>query len=56
MDRREADALDRYITGNYGEDQFENEEEKRCSCGAPIPCLAPKYGGQHVRPEIWQKE
>ena len=25
MDRRERDALDRYITGNYGEDQFRQQ-------------------------------
>jgi hypothetical protein len=25
MDKRMADALDRHITGNYGEDQFKNE-------------------------------
>ncbi len=24
MNQREKDALDRYITGNYGEDQFKN--------------------------------
>lgn len=27
MDRRTADALDRYITGNYGEDQFKHRPE-----------------------------
>jgi len=27
MDRREANALDRHITGNYGEDQFPEERE-----------------------------
>lgn len=27
MDRRESTALDRHITGNYGEDQFAGEEE-----------------------------
>lgn len=25
----------------------------RCVCGAPEPCLAPKFGGEHVRPEVW---
>lgn len=25
MDRREREALDRHITGNYGEDQFRDE-------------------------------
>ena len=28
-------------------------ESDRCSCGAPEPCLAPRYGGRHVPPEIW---
>jgi hypothetical protein len=27
----------------------------RCSCGAPEPCVAPRFGGQHVRPEVWQR-
>ena len=27
MDRRMADALDRHITGNYGEDQFKNDQD-----------------------------
>jgi len=26
MEKRMADALDRHITGNYGEDQFKNEK------------------------------
>lgn len=24
-----------------------------CVCGAPEPCLAPRFGGQHVSPEVW---
>lgn len=31
LDRRQKEALDRYITGNYGEDQYkddDNEEEE----------------------------
>jgi hypothetical protein len=28
MDRRESEALDRHITGNYGEDQFGFEPDK----------------------------
>jgi hypothetical protein len=27
--RREKEALDRHITGNYGEDQFKEDEEER---------------------------
>ena len=37
MDRRESEALDRHITGNYGEDQFSDigDEwwEEECSVG-----------------------
>jgi hypothetical protein len=29
LDRREREALDRYITGNYGEDQQRDEDEGR---------------------------
>lgn len=25
----------------------------RCSCGALEPCLAPRWGGRHVPPEVW---
>lgn len=28
MDRREREALDRHITGNYGEDQFKDESPR----------------------------
>ena len=28
MERRERQALDRYITGNYGEDQFKGDEDE----------------------------
>lgn len=28
MDRRMRQSLDRYITGNYGEDQFQDEVQK----------------------------
>jgi hypothetical protein len=38
-----ADALIAYYADETG----------RCSCGAPEPCLAPKWGGQHVPPEVW---
>ena len=32
MDRRDADALDRHITGNYGEDQYPDEiDEERAA-------------------------
>ena len=35
MNARERQELDRYITGNYGEDQFRNADA--CEhCGAPI--------------------
>lgn len=27
----------------------------RCVCGAPEPCLAPRWGGEHVSPEVWQR-
>lgn len=29
MDRREREALDRHITGNYGEDQFRDDDDER---------------------------
>ena len=29
MDRKMSEALDRHITGNYGEDQFKDEPEKK---------------------------
>lgn len=32
--RKFDEALDRHITGNYGEDQFKNEEEKCDFCGS----------------------
>jgi hypothetical protein len=35
MDRRMRQQLDRYITGNYGEDQFARQEEiddEECIC------------------------
>jgi len=38
-----ADALIAYYAPATG----------RCSCGAPEPCFAPRFGGQHVPPEIW---
>ena len=25
-----------------------------CECGAPEPCIAPRFGGQHVAPEVWR--
>jgi hypothetical protein len=28
-------------------------ETGRCTCGAPEPCLAPKYGGEHVPAWVW---
>jgi hypothetical protein len=38
MDRRESEALDRHITGNYGENQFRGNNE--CPwCGADIDGL-----------------
>lgn len=30
MDRRMADALDNWITGHYGEDQFKHEKHAEC--------------------------
>ena len=27
LDRRQKEALDRHITGNYGENQFKDEED-----------------------------
>lgn len=38
-----ADALIAYYAADTG----------RCVCGAPEPCLAPKFGGEHVPPEVW---
>lgn len=29
------------------------EETGRCSCGAPEVCTAPRFGGEHVPPEVW---
>ena len=29
MDKRDREALDRHITGNYGEDQFKNRSFKK---------------------------
>lgn len=42
MDRRQIQEMDRWITGNYGEDQFkdvqEDGDETLCEgCGGPIP-------------------
>jgi len=31
----------------------ENSNTERCSCGAPEPCLAPRFGGEHVPREVW---
>lgn len=43
------EALDRHITGNWGEDQFSGIEEK---CGEPLrdgPCtLDPGHRGRHT--------
>jgi len=33
MNGRDAAALDRYITGNYGEDQFREAGVEPCPCG-----------------------
>jgi hypothetical protein len=38
-----ADALIAYYAAETG----------RCSCGAPEPCVAPRFGGQHVPPSTW---
>lgn len=38
-----ADALIAYYAEDTG----------RCVCGAPEPCIAPRFGGQHVPPEVW---
>jgi len=32
MDKRMSESLDRYITGNYGEDQFRGDELEVCEC------------------------
>ena len=33
MNQRERDSLDRWITGNYGEDYFNPDENYCCHCG-----------------------
>lgn len=35
MDRRESEALDRHITGNYGEDQFQDDPEPEIEWDCP---------------------
>ena len=34
-------------------DDEEAPETGRCVCGAPESCTAPRFGGQHVPPEVW---
>lgn len=51
MDRRMAEALDRYITGNYGEDQYNHDDENiphKCrKCGKQLTLKNRVYtGGQ----------
>lgn len=33
MDQRGRNALDRHITGNYGENQYGSDDEAECVCG-----------------------
>jgi hypothetical protein len=38
MSNLNSAALDRYITGNYGEDQYPDEPvQPRCKCGCMLP-------------------
>lgn len=52
--RLDAAALDRYITGNYGEDQFRNEpsdEDEECTCGhSPSRHEQPVDGALNICP------
>lgn len=53
MDRRMREALDRHITGNYGEDQFKHDDEQlirevmesepEASAGKCLPCVRFDY-------------
>jgi hypothetical protein len=38
MNQRERAELDRYITGNYGEDQFRDDDEPDEQCICPLEC------------------
>jgi hypothetical protein len=45
---REASALDRHITGNYGADQFRDEDfEEYELADMPEPCDACDFVGMH---------
>jgi hypothetical protein len=54
MNQKERNSLDRYITGNYGEDQFKQQKErpinghilKQCdgSCPEDNPCTICIWG------------
>lgn len=46
MERREREALDRHITGNYGEDQFRDEMEE-VEMDIPDPCMKCSGVGMH---------
>lgn len=52
MERREREALDRHITGNYGEDQFKGEAEAEAlaeKVGNSFGFLCPKCKrGDHL--------
>jgi hypothetical protein len=51
MNQRERDALDRHITGNYGADQFRDEDDYECIfCGEEVDPLA-EHRCQEMRDE-----
>lgn len=48
LSRREAAALDRHITGNYGEDQFRDEPWDEVEpLDMPEPCESCDFVGMH---------
>lgn len=55
MDRRMAADLDRYITGNYGEDSVGGEIVECCGCGEQWERMdddeiCPGCGGSDIKP------
>ena len=52
MDRRMKEALDRHITGNYGEDQFKHEARLK-TCGWCKFFRAYKSGGHTFPRGYW---
>lgn len=59
MDRHMSESLDRYVTGNYGEDQFKGDEEfeifmentcSNCICVKWCPTVDKFYAGDDYEP------